>query len=137
MRLTIALALTAATAGFATDPAAQTTRATSAVAERAEDLKGVWTGQWTADDGARGGAAEMIIAPDPSRPGIVAAHVTFVDGSVAETALREGRVTRRGAFFDLVGGGALVVTLEESGRRLTGEFAGGPDLPARAPALSC
>jgi hypothetical protein len=56
--------------------------------------------------------------------------MTFLDGSRADTVRREGRLTRQGAFFDLVGGGTMVLTLS-SARRLTGEFAGGPDVPAR------
>jgi hypothetical protein len=56
--------------------------------------------------------------------------MTFLDGSRADTVRREGRLTRQGAFFDLVGGGTMVLTLS-SGRRLTGEFAGGADAPAR------
>ena len=62
-------------------------------------------------------------------PGVVA-QLTFVDGGFSDTVRREGRLTRRGLFFDLVGGGVLVLTLE-SGDRLTGEFTGGPDVPAR------
>ncbi len=62
------------------------------------------------------------------------AQVTFVDGGLSNTVRREGRLTRRGLFFDLVGGGTLVLTLE-SGRRLRGEFAGGPDVPARLGSL--
>jgi hypothetical protein len=95
----------------------------------AEGLIGVWRGQWTADDGARGGAVEMILAHEPGLP-IVVAQMTFVDGGRSDTVRREGRLTRQGAFFDLVGGGAMVLTLSP-GRRLTGEFAGGPDVPAR------
>jgi hypothetical protein len=75
----------------------------------------------------------MILAREPGLPTVVA-HVTFVDGGLSDTVRREGRLTRRGLFFDLVGGGALVLTLE-SGRRLTGEFAGGPDVPARLGSL--
>ena len=89
----------------------------------------MWTGRWAADDGTRSGAVEMIFARDPGLPTVVA-QVTFVDGGLSDTVRREGRLTRRGLFFDLVGGGALVLTLESAGR-LTGEFAGGPDVPAR------
>lgn len=92
-------------------------------------LAGVWTGRWVADDSGRNGAAEVIIAPEVEASTVVA-HVTFVDGGLADTVRREGRLTRSGLFFDLVGGGTLVLTLE-SGDRLTGEFAGGPDVPAR------
>ena len=92
-------------------------------------LAGVWAGQWVASDGGRSGAAEVIVAPEAGASTIVA-HVTFVDGGLADTVRREGRLTRRGLFFDLVGGGTLVLTLE-SGDRLTGEFAGGPDVPSR------
>ena len=58
------------------------------------------------------------------------AHVTFVDGGIADTVRREGRLTRRGLYFELVGGGTLVLTLE-SGDGSPGEFAGGPDVPVR------
>jgi hypothetical protein len=126
LRMIPVLTLTAlAVAG----PAARTSPAAPVTAARADDLVGVWTGRWTADDGTRGGAVEMILAQEPGLPTVVA-QVTFVDGGLADTSRREGRLTRRGLFFDLVGGGALVLTLE-SGRRLTGEFAGGPDVPTR------
>lgn len=70
---------------------------------------------------AAGSSPAAFVAPD---------RVTFVDGGLSDTVRREGRLTRRGLFFDLGGGGALVLTLESAGR-LTGEFAGGPDVPAR------
>ena len=54
--------------------------------------------------------------------------------SLSDTVRREGRLTRQGVFFDLVGGGAMVLTLEPD-RRLTGKFAGGPDVPARRGSL--
>ena len=66
-------------------------------------LAGVWAGQWVASDGGRSGAAEVIVAPEAGASMIVA-HVTFVDGGLADTVRREGRLTRRGLFFDLVGG---------------------------------
>ena len=58
-----------------------------------------------------GAAVEVIVAQEPDLPAVVA-QVTFVDGGIADTVRREGRLTRRGLFFDLVGGGALVLTLE-------------------------
>jgi hypothetical protein len=97
-------------------------------------LAGVWTGQWVADDGQRSGAAEVIVARDVETPTVVA-QLTFVDDGVADTVRREGRLTRQGLYFDLVGGGALVLTLE-SGDRLTGEFAGGPDVPVPSGVLT-
>jgi hypothetical protein len=93
----------------------------------------VWTGQWVDDGGSRGCAVEMILTKDPSTRTVVA-QVTFIDGSLSDTVRREGRLTRAGVFFDLVGGGAMVLTLEP-GRRLTGEFAGGRDVPARLGSL--
>jgi hypothetical protein len=93
----------------------------------------VWTGRWSANDGTRGGGVEMILAGDPGLSSVVA-QVTFIDGGLSDTVRREGRLTRRGLFFDLVGGGALVLTLESS-HRLTGEFAGGPDVPVRVGSL--
>jgi hypothetical protein len=44
-----------------------------------------------------------------------------IGGSLVDTVRRQGRLTRQGAFFDLVGGGAMVLTLEPDGR-LRGEF---------------
>jgi hypothetical protein len=130
MRLIVRLAgLTLLVSLLATAPAAQTPRLASIASVPADGLIGVWRGHWTADDGARQGAVEMIFAHDPELPTIVA-HMTFLDGSRADTVRREGRLTRQGAFFDLVGGGTMVLTLS-SARRLTGEFAGGPDVPAR------
>jgi hypothetical protein len=129
MRRMIALLLLAAAAGLVTEPAAQPPAAAPAATVRAEELTGVWTGQWLAANRSRGGAVEMILAIDSSSRTLVA-QVTFIDGSLSDTVRREGRLTRQGAFFDLVGGGAMVLTLEPD-RRLTGEFAGGPDLPAR------
>jgi hypothetical protein len=72
----------------------------------------------------------MILARDPEDRGALIGQVTFIDGSQSETVRREGRLTRSGVFFGLVGGGAIVLTLE-SERRLSGEFAGGPDVPVR------
>jgi hypothetical protein len=129
MRPIIALLLVAAAVGLATEPAGQPSAAAPAGAPRVEDLTGVWTGQWIAVSGSRGGAVEMILAMDSS-PRTVVAQVTFIDGSLSDTVRREGRLTRQGVFFDLLGGGAMVLTLEPD-RRLTGEFAGGPDVPAR------
>ena len=126
-RPTIAALILAALA--VAGPAARTSPAAPVAPARSDALVGVWTGRWTAEDGTRGGAVEMIFAREPGLPAVVA-QVTFVDGGLSDTVRREGRLTRRGLFFDLVGGGALVLTLE-SGRRLTGEFAGGPDVPAR------
>jgi hypothetical protein len=114
---------------LATAPAAQTPIPAPIAPVPADGLIGVWQGQWTADDGTRQGAVEMIFAHEPGLPTIVA-HMTFLDGGRADTVRREGRLTRQGAFFDLVGGGTMVLTLS-SARRLTGEFAGGPDVPAR------
>ena len=133
MRLRAIIPLTFAALAVA-GPATRTSPEAAAVAPaqspaQPDDLVGVWAGRWVADDGARGGAVEMIFAREPGLPTVVA-QVTFVDGGLSDTVRREGRLTRRGLFFDLVGGGALVLTLE-SGGRLTGEFAGGPDVPAR------
>jgi hypothetical protein len=122
MRLIVALTLAVATV------AAPVVGTSSAAAPDAE-LLGVWTGQWTAGNGARGGAVEMIVAREPGDTTVVA-QMTFVDGALSDTVRREGRLTREGLYFDLLGGGTLVLT-RESNRRLTGEFAGGPDMPAR------
>ena len=70
----------------------------------------------------------MIVTQEPNLP-VIVAQVTFLDGGMADTVRREGRLTRRGLYFELVGGGTLVLTLESG--RLTGEFAGGPDVPVR------
>ena len=113
---------------LATAPAAQTPPVAATAAVPADRLIGVWRGHWTADDGAQRGAVEMIFGHEPGLPTIVA-QMTFLDGSRADTVRREGRLTRQGAFFDLVGGGTMVLTL--SSGRLTGEFAGGPDVPTR------
>jgi hypothetical protein len=132
MRLSIrltGLTLTVLVGILATEPAAQTPRIASVAPAPADGLIGVWRGQWTADDGTRQGSVEMIFVHEPGLPTIVA-QMTFLDGSRADTVRREGRLTRQGAFFDLVGGGAMVLTLS-SARRLTGEFAGGPDVPTR------
>ena len=120
-----------AAVGLAREPAAQSfsaATAPSADAVRVEDLVGVWRGQWVADGGAHGGGLEMILAPDPTDGQALVAQVTFIDGGQSDTVRREGRLTRRGAFFGLVGGGALVLTVEPD-RRLAGEFAGGGDTP--------
>jgi hypothetical protein len=114
---------------LAAAPAAQTASQGSIAPVPADGLIGVWRGHWAADDGTRQGAVEMIFAHDPGLPTVIA-HMTFLDGSRADTVRREGRLTRQGVFFDLVGGGAMVLTLS-SARRLTGEFAGGQDVPAR------
>ena len=128
VRLT-GLALAAVVGILATEPAAQTPPVASIAPVPADGLIGVWRGQWTSDDGERRGAVEMIFAHEPGLPTIVA-QMTFLDGGRADTVRREGRLTRQGAFFDLVGGGAMVLTLSST-RRLTGEFAGGPDVPTR------
>jgi hypothetical protein len=122
MRLIVAVTLAVAAVGA---PAVGTPSAAAPTTE----LLGVWTGRWTAGNGARGGAVEMIVAQEPGDATVVA-QVTFVDGGLADTVRREGRMTRQGLYFDLLGGGTLVLT-RESDRRLTGEFAGGPDVPAR------
>ena len=41
----------------------------------------------------------MILARDPSDVRALIAQVTFIDGSQSDTARREGRLTRGGAFF--------------------------------------
>jgi hypothetical protein len=122
-------ALAVAVGILATAPAAQTPPTAPVAPAPADGLIGLWRGHWAGEDGARRGAVEMIFAHEPGLPTIVA-QMTFLDGSRADTVRREGRLTRQGAFFDLVGGGTMVLTLS-SGRRLTGEFAGGPDVPAR------
>ena len=127
-----ALVLALATGVFATEPAAQTPSGESRSNRRAEAqadaLVGIWTGQWAADDGTQGGAVEMIFAREPGLSTLVA-QMTFVEGGRVDTVRREGRLTRQGAFFDLIGGGTMVLTL--SSGRLTGEFAGGSDVPTR------
>ena len=131
-----ALVLALATGVFATELAAQMPsgppggepRSNRRAEGQADALVGIWTGQWAADDGTQGGAVEMIFAREPGLPRLVA-QMTFVEGGRADTVRREGRLTRQGAFFDLVGGGTMVLTL--SSGRLTGEFAGGPDVPTR------
>ena len=127
MRLRLIVALAFAVLAVAAGPGLRPTPAATARAER-DNLVGVWTGTWTDGNGAHGGAVEMIVTEGPDRPAAVA-HVTFVDGGVADTVRREGRFTRRGLYFELVGGGTLVLELESG--RLTGEFAGGPDVPVR------
>ena len=124
----IALSLAVVVGALATAPAAQTPPVAAVAPGPADRLIGVWRGHWATDDGARRGAVEMIFAHEPGLPTIVA-QMTFLDGSRADTVRREGRLTRQGAFFDLVGGGTMVLTL--SSGRLTGEFAGGPDVPTR------
>jgi hypothetical protein len=118
------IALTLAAVAFAGMPAR-----TSPAVEQPDGISGMWTGRWTTDDGARGGAVELILSKEPGAPAVVG-QMTFVDGGVSETARYEGRLTRQGLYFHLAGGGALVLT-QESRHRLTGEFAGGPDVPAR------
>jgi hypothetical protein len=71
----------------------------------------------------------MILSREPGRAAVVA-QMTFVDGGVSDTARYEGRLTRQGVYLELAGGGTLVLALESEGR-LTGEFAGGPHVPAR------
>lgn len=131
MRRTLVALLLLAAAGYALAPDAQGTETVSRA--RARDVSGTWTGQWMADDESRGGAVEMIVTVSADQS-IVVAQVTFVDGGMPDTARREGRLTRAGLFFDLVGGGAMVLTLEPS-HRLTGEFAGGQDVPVRRGSL--
>jgi hypothetical protein len=89
------LALAVLVSILATAPAAQTPPPASIAATPADGLIGVWRGQWTADDGTRQGAVEMIFAHDPGLSTIVA-HMTFLDGSRADTVRREGRLTVRG-----------------------------------------
>jgi hypothetical protein len=125
MRILVALGLAAATVA---GPAARMAPAAT-TALQASELIGVWSGQWSAGDQDRGGAVEIILAREPGSPTVVA-HVTFVDGALVDTARREGKRTRQGFYFELAGGGTLVLTLE-SDRRLTGEFAGVSDVPAR------
>jgi hypothetical protein len=127
MRLRPIVALAFAALTVAAGPGLRPTPAATARADRG-GLVGVWTGTWTAGNGAHGGAVEMIVTEGLDRPAAVA-HVTFVDAGVADTVRREGRFTSRGLYFELVGGGTLVLELESG--RLTGEFAGGPDVPVR------
>ena len=133
MRLIAALLLLAVV-GFARPPVAQPFAAAPTDVVRVEDLVGVWTGQWVADGGAHGGGLEMILLRDPSDHRALVGQVTFIDGSQSDTVRREGRLTRSGVFFGLVGGGAMVLTLEPD-RRLAGEFSGGPDVPVRRGSL--
>jgi hypothetical protein len=128
MRLRLIVALAFAVLAVAAGPGLRPTPAATARAER-NNLVGVWTGTWTdGNGGAHGGAVEMIVTAGPDRPAAVA-HLTFIDGDVADTVRREGRFTSRGLYFELVGGGTLVLELESG--RLIGEFAGGPDVPVR------
>ena len=128
MRLRLIVALAFAALDVAAGPGLRPTPAATARAER-NNLVGVWTGTWTdGNAGAHGGAVEMIVTEGPDRPAAVA-HLTFVDGGVADTVRREGRFTSRGLYFELVGGCTLVLELESG--RLIGEFAGGPDVPVR------
>ena len=128
MRFRLIVALAFAALAVAAGPGLRPTPAATARAER-NNLVGVWTGTWTdGNAGAHGGAVEMIVTEGPDRPTAVA-HLTFIDGGVADTVRREGRFTSRGLYFELVGGGTLVLELESG--RLIGEFAGGPDVPVR------
>jgi hypothetical protein len=126
--LAIAALAVLATVGFASAPAAQSFSSASPATVRVDDLVGVWTGQWVADGGAGGGGLEMILVR-----GAVVLQVTFLDGGQTDTVRHEGRFTRDGAYFGLVGGGVIVLTLE--GGRMAGEFVGGPDLPVRRGSL--
>ena len=109
MRLRLIVALAFAALAVAAGPGLRPTPAATARAER-NNLVGVWTGTWTdGNDGAHGGAVEMIVTEGPDRPAAVA-QLTFVDGGVADTVRREGRLTRRGLYFELVGGGTLVLS---------------------------
>jgi hypothetical protein len=135
--LALALLTAAAAVGLVREPAAQSFSAATAPppdAVRVEDLVGVWRGQWVADGGDRGGGLEVILASDPADLQGLVAQVTFIDGGQSDTVRREGRLTRGGAFFGLVGGGALVLTVEP-GRRLAAEFSGGEDMPVRRGSL--
>ena len=131
--ITLLLSLFAAS-GLVREPAAQSFSAAPSDVVSVEDLVGTWRGQWVADGGAHGGGLEMILARDPSDVRALIAQVTFIDGGQSDTVRREGRLTRGGAFFGLVGGGAFVLTVEP-GLRLAGEFAGAPDLPVRRGSL--
>jgi hypothetical protein len=131
--LAIAALAVLATVGFASAPAAQSFSSASPATVRVDDLVGVWTGQWVADGGAGGGGLEMILVRDPLERGAVVLQVTFLDGGQTDTVRHEGRFTRDGAYFGLVGGGVIVLTLE--GGRMAGEFVGGPDLPVRRGSL--
>jgi hypothetical protein len=120
--------------GVLPGPAAEPFPAAPSEVVRVEDLIGMWIGEWVADGGAAGGSLEMILARDPADRQALVAQVTFVDGAQSDTVRREGRLTRTGVFFGLVGGGAMVLTLEP-GPRLAGEFAGGPCVPVRRGSL--
>ena len=126
----IVMLLALAAGGLASQPSAQPLVDAPPAAVRVDDLVGVWTGQWLADGGHRGGELEVILARDPAERHAMVAQVTFIEGGQSDTVRREGRLTRAGAYFGLVGGGAMVLTLEPGGR-LAGEFAGGPDVPVR------
>lgn len=130
----IVLLVALAAGGLATQPSAQPFADAPPAAVRIDDLVGVWTGQWLADGGDRGGALEVILARDPAERHAMVAQVTFIEGGQSDTVRREGRLTRAGAYFGLVGGGAMVLTLERGGR-LAGEFSGGPDMPVRRGSL--
>jgi hypothetical protein len=122
--------LALAAVGLASPLSAQLLSDAPRAVVRVDDLVGIWTGQWLADGGGRGGELEVILARDPAERHAMVAQVTFVEGGQSDTVRREGRLTRAGAYFGLVGGGAMVLTLEPGGR-LAGEFAGGPDVPVR------
>jgi hypothetical protein len=130
----IATLVALAAVGLAGQPAAQPFSDASPAAVRVDDLVGVWTGQWLADGGIRGGELEVILVRDPAERHGMVAQVTFIEGGQSDTVRREGRLTRAGAYFGLVGGGAMVLTLEPGGR-LAGEFTGGPDVPVRRGSL--
>jgi hypothetical protein len=67
MRLRPIVALAFAALTVAAGPGLRPTPAATARADRGE-LVGMWTGTWTAGDGAHGGAVEMIVTEGLDRP---------------------------------------------------------------------
>jgi hypothetical protein len=129
----VVVALVGLTAGVG----AQSTPAAAPGVVAVADLVGTWTGRWTASDGTGSGSVEMILTGDPAAGAdAVLAQLTLLEGGLSHSTRREGRLTRDGLFFALVGGGTLTLTLGPDRRALSGEFAGGQDFPARRGSLA-
>jgi hypothetical protein len=95
------------------------------------DVVGTWAGRWNAAEGAGGGAVELILTGDPgAEADTVLAHLTVLEGGVSDSTRREGRLTRDGILFALVGGGTLSLTLAPGRDVLNGEFVGDRGFPA-------
>src|SRR5262249_52513213 len=94
------------------------------------DVVGTWTGRWNAAEGA-GGAVELILTGGPGgEADTVYGHLTVLEGGASDSTRREGRLTRDGILFALVGGGTLSLTLGPRRDVLNGEFVGGQGFPA-------